>query len=163
MLESRDRYIWTQPHLLCFNALRQGEIVAPTQERRGTGSLLASQRQPGLLRVLRQELRPNVNRIGFAAIPWPVLSQQEQTGYIILAIALVALLWFLTQFVRAMLIVLITGGLALFWAYWIHMFWPQSVPLAFFAALIVATVVVGRKLVDAELNPKKPSSGAHSH
>jgi len=96
-------------------------------------------------------------------IPWPVLSQEEQTAYIILAIALVALLWFLTAFVRAMLIVLATGGLSLFWAYWIHVYWPRPVPVAFFAALIVATIVVGRKLVDAELNPKKPSSGAHSH
>jgi membrane protein implicated in regulation of membrane protease activity len=92
-----------------------------------------------------------------------VLSPQEQTGYIILAIALVALLWFLTAFVRAMLIILITGGLSLFWAYWIHMFWPQPVPVAFFAALIVATIVVGVKPADGELNPKKPSSGAHSH
>jgi hypothetical protein len=51
---------------------------------------------------------------GLPQIPWPVLSQQEQTGYIILAIALVALLWFLTAFVRAMLIILINGGLSLF-------------------------------------------------
>jgi len=36
-------------------------------------------------------------------------------------------------------------------------------PVAFFAALIVATIVVGLKLADAELNPNKPSSGAHSH
>jgi len=30
------------------------DIVAPTQEGRGRGPLLPSQRQPGLLRVLRQ-------------------------------------------------------------------------------------------------------------
>ena len=113
--------------------------------------------------MLREWLRPTVNRIGFADDPMAGAFAGRTNGIHILAIALVALLWFLTAFVRAMLIVLATGGLSLFWAYWIHVYWPRPVPVAFFAALIVATIVVGRKLVDAELNPKKPSSGAHSH